>query len=82
MKTYIICTSPKGKSIPNYFFNLATGLCKKGNRVIIILDQQFIVQGSNDSIIYFTLPSKRPNNLNDFIFFFRVCLKYRPHVTL
>lgn len=70
MKTYIICTSPKDQSIPNYFRNLATRLCRKGNRIVIILDKKSKLPSNNDGLIYYSWPSKRPNNLNDFIFSF------------
>ena len=84
MKTYIICTSPPGKSISNYFFLLADKICREGNKVIVITDQNQpeLLPETKENQIFLSWPSRRPTKLRDFIFFYRVCKQYKPDVAL
>lgn len=82
MKTFIICTSPEGKAIPNYFFTLSKELSKRGNKIIIVVDQASQEKPLHEELKIYTWPSKRPNKIVDFLFFYRLCKKYKPDVTL
>lgn len=84
MKTYIICTSPQGKAAADYFFLLAKTITENGNRVIVITDGNKPERLPPDTgqMSFLSWPSKRPVKLKDFIFFYKVCRKFRPDVTL
>ncbi|TPV33869.1 glycosyltransferase [Paucihalobacter ruber] len=81
-KTYIICTSPKGNAISNYFFSLAKALHNNGNKVVIVVDKKNTNIKEYNGIPVVTWPSKRPTKLKDFIFFYKLCKQYKPDVTL
>lgn len=82
MKTFIICTSPEGKSISNYFFTLSKELNKRGNKIIVVVDQNYQGKPFHEELKVYTWPSKRPTKIVDFLFFYRLCKKYKPDVTL
>jgi len=81
MKSYIICTSPPGKSASDYFFSIAKQLKKDGNDVIIIVDQNYDDLKEIEGVKILTWPSTRPIKIKDFIFFYKICKKYKPNVT-
>ncbi|WP_309641419.1 glycosyltransferase family 4 protein [Flavobacterium sp.] len=81
MKSYIICTSPKGKSVSDYFFSIAKQLKKEGNHVVLVVDQNYSGEKIIEGIEVLTWPSIRPIKVKDFIFFYKVCKKYKPDVT-
>ena len=84
MATIIFCTSPIGKAIPNYFFLLADALALQGHQMILITDQNRpdAFPPAKENLKTLSWPSKRPTKLRDFLFFYRVCKKYKPDVTL
>lgn len=82
MKTYVIATSPKGKSIPNYFFALSKKLSCQGNRVVLVLDQRPEVLAVEEGLEIEVWPSVRPTKFADFRFFYRLCKKLKPDVVL
>jgi len=82
MKTYVVCTSPFGKSIPNYFRELINSFVGNGIRVIVIFDGLQKDLNSSRKIIFKTWPSKRPTKLRDFIFFYNICRKYSPTLVI
>ena len=82
MKTYIICTSPIGPSVPNYFFSLAKRLVELGNKVFIVLDHNYDGEKDYHGVQLCSWPSNRPTKFKDFIFFFKLCKKVKPDVTI
>ena len=82
MRTYIICTSPEGNAISNYFFLLARALSFRGDKVILVLDKQYNGSNHEGSMTIYSWPSKRPTRIKDAVFFFKLCKEYQPDVTL
>ncbi|MDG5799805.1 glycosyltransferase family 4 protein [Marinilabiliaceae bacterium ANBcel2] len=82
MKTYIICTSLPQFTISKYFFSLALFLKQRGDRVIIVIDQNYDGTRNYNGITLYSWPSKRPVNIRDFWFFYKLCRRYKPDVTL
>lgn len=84
MKTYIICTSPPGKAVSDYFFLIAKKICENGNKVVVITDgnKPERLPSNTENETFLSWPSKRPTSFKDFIFFYKVCRKYKPDITL
>lgn len=82
MRTYIICTSPEGHAISNYFFLIARALVHRGDKVILILDKHYKVTTADKSLIIYSWPSKRPTKIKDFFFFYKICKSHKPDITL
>lgn len=82
IKTYIICTSRPGKSIPNYFFGLGEGLVKMGNKVTMVCDLKYNKEQSRGALEIVHWPNDRPTKWNDAIFFKKLCQSLKPDVVV
>ena len=82
LKNHIfICCSPPGKSSPNFNFALGEGFSKLGYNVIYIIDQSW-KPIEKQNFTYYTWPSKRPTKLEDIIFYWKLCRKYKPRFSI
>ncbi|WP_242133212.1 glycosyltransferase family 4 protein [Aestuariivivens marinum] len=81
-KTIIICTSPKGNSVSNYFFGLAETFHEKGYAVIVIVDKKKANTSISRNFTVLSWPSYRPTTFKDFVFFYKLCKRHKPIFTL
>lgn len=80
-KNIFICCSPPGKSSPDYNFALGNQLKSHGFDVIYIIDQKWKPSEKID-FEYYVWPNKRPTKIKDFVFYWKLCKKYKPQFTI
>lgn len=80
MPTYVITTSPRLSSLPNYFWSLAEALHRLGNEVIVITDKNkpHLLPPNKTGMSCYSWPSRRPTTFKDFLFFLRLCRQHKP----
>jgi glycosyltransferase involved in cell wall biosynthesis len=82
MHSFIICTSPLGNSVSNYFFSLAHQLKKDGHTVLIVVDRAQKNNTEFNGIPVLSWPSKRPTKWADVVFFYKLCTAHKPTAVL
>ena len=81
-RTIIICTSPKGSAISNYFYKIAEAFNSRGYKVLMVLDKNHKQSPKDTNLTFFTWPSYRPTNFKDFLFFYKLCKQMKPEIVL
>jgi len=83
MKTIVIGTSTFGYPVSDYFKELGASFSEKGYKVIYILDGKVKNLPQNtQKLLYFTWPNRRPTQLKDFVFFYKMIKKYKPSICI
>lgn len=79
MKTIIITTSFFGNPVSDFYKSISEHFIKNNYKVIFIFDGLLDSLPENtERLKYFTWKSKRPTNLKDFVFFYKLVKKEKP----
>ncbi len=88
MKTIVIAHNYSEISFASMSYHLSHHLASLGNRVVFISHHPFfstveiVHKGKGEIIVYSWPTQKRPTSLNDFIWFAKLYLKYKPDIVI
>lgn len=83
MKNIIICCSPFGNPVSDYFKYLGLSFKELNYKVVFVFDgKKVIADDSYNNFEYYSWPSKRPTKLKDFFFFNKIIKKYKPQICI
>lgn len=80
MKCVLICCSPFGNAVSDYFKYLGRSFNELNYKVIYIFDGR--IEEVDNQDCFYSWPSKRPTKFKDFVFLSKVLKKYKPEICI